>query len=65
MARSGREVKNLLTSGRQGLFNHNNTDHPILMGLRSADCLIEHGPLSPADPWYDTVDEFKHFRIVD
>lgn len=60
-----RKVKNLLTSGRQGLFNHNNTDHSILMGLRSADCLIEHGPANPADPWYDTVDEFKHFRIVD
>lgn len=60
-----RKIKNLLTSGRQGLFNHNNTDHSILMGLRSADCLIEHGTADPADPWYNTVDDFKHFRIVD
>lgn len=60
-----RKIQNLLTSGRQGLFNHNNTDHSIYMGLRSADVLIEHGCENPAAVWYDRVEEFKHFRIVD
>lgn len=57
-------IDNLLSSGRQGLFNHNNTDHSIFMGLRAADAILEGG-LVPADRWYAAVDRFKHFRIVD
>lgn len=59
-----RAIPNLLSTGRQGLFNHNNTDHSMLMGLRAAAALIAHGPRA-AGAWYDTVEEFKHFRIVD
>lgn len=62
-------VGNLLTSGRQGLFNHNNTDHSIYMGLKSADAILAEpgaaAAATPAEAWYDTVEEFKHFRIVD
>ena len=57
-------VRTSRASGRQGLFNHNNTDHSIYMGLRAADAIAQ-SPDAPADPWYDTVEEFKHFRIVD
>lgn len=60
-----RSVENLLTAGRQGLFNHNNTDHSILMGLRAADALASDDSRPAADRWYDTVEEFKQFRIVD
>lgn len=64
-----RKISNLLSSGRQGLFNHNNTDHSIYMGLRGADSLAESlaspGGITQAQHWYDRVEEFKHFRIVD
>lgn len=60
-----RPIENLLTSGRQGLFNHNNTDHSIFMGLRAADALTNDDGRTPAERWYDTVEQFKHFRIVD
>ena len=60
-----RSITDLLTTGRQGLFNHNNTDHSILMGLRAAEALGRADDGSPANPWYDQVEEFKHFRIVD
>ncbi len=60
-----RSISNLLTAGRQGLFNHNNTDHSIFMGLRAADALLADDGRSPAERWYETVEQFKHFRIVD
>ena len=60
-----KSISNLLTAGRQGLFNHNNTDHSIYMGLRAADALLAEGADSTARRWYRTVEEFKHFRIVD
>lgn len=58
-------IENLLTCGRQGLFNHNNTDHSMLMGLRAADALIEDPAVPPAARWRARLDEFKRFRIVD
>lgn len=58
-----RPVKNLVSTGRQGLFNHNNMDHSILMGLRSAETLAEN--LNGANMWYSNLDQFSHFRIVD
>jgi protoporphyrinogen oxidase len=58
------EVSNLITTGRQGLFNHNNMDHSMLMGIRAAECIAEHFP-SPARAWYSALDQFSHFRIVD
>ncbi len=58
-----RPVKNLVTTGRQGLFNHNNMDHSMLMGIRAAEVLAED--LNGADKWYDNLGQFSHFRIVD
>jgi protoporphyrinogen oxidase len=58
------QVDNLLTTGRQGLFNHNNMDHCMLMGMRAAQTLIEHEE-APAAAWYANLGQFSHFRIVD
>lgn len=58
-----RPVKNLITTGRQGLFNHNNMDHSMLMGIRAAEVLAED--LNGADKWYGGLEQFSHFRIVD
>jgi protoporphyrinogen oxidase len=56
---------NLMTCGRQGLFNHNNTDHSMSMGMSAADTILAH-PRDPATPWYHGLqDRFSHFRIVD
>ena len=58
-------IPNLMTVGRQGLFNHNNMDHSIYMGLRAAD-LLNRLPVDEAvKSWYDSVDDFKKMRIVD
>lgn len=58
-----RPVKNLITTGRQGLFNHNNMDHSMLMGIRSAEMMAEN--IDSAGQWYSNLDQFSHFRIVD
>jgi len=58
-------VSNLLPCGRQGLFNHNNTDHSMSMGLAAADHILEH-PEAPGTAWFEgLMERFKHFRIVD
>jgi len=59
-----RAFPNLLTTGRQGLFNHNNMDHSMLMGIRAAETLSESSD-SPAVAWYERLGEFSKFRIVD
>jgi protoporphyrinogen oxidase len=53
----------LVTTGRQGLFSHNNMDHSMHMGLEAARALA-HAPEGVAR-WYDNVDRLRHFRIVD
>lgn len=58
-----RPVKNLITTGRQGLFNHNNMDHSMLMGIRAAEVFAKD--INGADEWYQNLDQFAHFRIVD
>lgn len=58
-----RGIPNLVTTGRQGLFNHNNMDHSMLMGIRAAECV--EGNDSPAQAWYDNLTQFDNFRIVD
>jgi protoporphyrinogen oxidase len=58
-----RPVKNLVSTGRQGLFNHNNMDHSMLMGIRAAEGTAEK--LDSAGMWYANLDQFAHFRIVD
>ena len=60
-----RAVPNLLTCGRQGLYNHNNMDHSIWMGLRAAAALNEHGVEDGQRHWYNHLDQFRHLRIVD
>ena len=60
---------NLLSVGRQGLFNHNNMDHCLAMGRAAADCLTmaegSSASESPAAAWGDCLSCFDHFRIVD
>ncbi|MDX9754153.1 MAG: FAD-dependent oxidoreductase [bacterium] len=53
----------ILTTGRQGLFRHNNIDQSIQMGLLAADHLV-HSPDSLAD-WYQQVSRFDSYRIID
>ncbi len=38
-----RKVKNLRTTGRQGLYRYNNMDHSIAMGRRTAKTLLKAG----------------------
>ncbi len=58
-----RRQANLLSTGRQGLFNHNNMDHSMLMGIRAAEEAARGG--DAAGRWYDSLGQFDHFRIVD
>jgi protoporphyrinogen oxidase len=59
-----RQFENLVTTGRQGLFNHNNMDHSMLMGLKAAETIAQTSE-NPAGKWYDNLSQFDHFRIVD
>ena len=54
---------NLITTGRNGLFHYNNSDHSIEMGRLAA----EHAHASPkeSETWYSRRDEFDAYRIVD
>jgi protoporphyrinogen oxidase len=54
---------NLIPTGRQGLFNFNNMDHTIQMGLRAAECATAWD--SPAQQWFEEIEAFRAFRIVD
>lgn len=54
----------LISTGRQGLFLHNNMDHSIHMGFRTADRILE-GHENPAKEFYKEVRRFQQFRIVD
>ena len=58
-----RRFPNLVTTGRQGLFNHNNMDHSMLMGIRAAECVAAGGDAAAA--WHDSLSQFAGFRIVD
>jgi protoporphyrinogen oxidase len=59
------DIENLLPCGRQGLFNHNNTDHSMSMGLAVAEAILER-PDNPGSLWHGGLDaRFGHFRIVD
>jgi protoporphyrinogen oxidase len=56
-------IPNLIAVGRQGLYNHNNIDHCIVMGRRAAETAAQ-SPY-PARDWHATLDQFSGFRIVD
>lgn len=55
--------KNIITVGRQGLFNHNNMDHSLYMGIEAADFLTGGNPESAR--WYTAITKFDNFKIVD
>ncbi|MDD4279561.1 MAG: FAD-dependent oxidoreductase [Candidatus Sumerlaeales bacterium] len=58
------EVNNLITTGRQGLFSHNNMDHSILTGIKAAECLADGAKVG--ENWYTNyLPQFEQFRIVD
>lgn len=61
------QFANLISTGRQGLFNHNNMDHSMLMGIRAAECLVNAAQCneSAAARWRANLGQFAHFRIVD
>lgn len=54
---------NLISTGRQGLFHYNNSDHSMEMGRLAAEYAFQ----SPDDSeqWYSKRDEFDAYRIVD
>ncbi len=54
---------NVITTGRQGLFNFNNMDHSIYMGMRAAETSMASS--SPAAAWITAIRDFERFRIVD
>lgn len=56
-------IPNLLSVGRQGLFNHNNVDHCLVMGRRAAEAVA--ASREPARGWYEGLGQFAHFRILD
>lgn len=58
-----RQFGNLVSTGRQGLFNHNNMDHSMLMGIRAAEYVAQEE--APAARWYEDLTQFATFRIVD
>ncbi|HOJ59312.1 MAG TPA: FAD-dependent oxidoreductase [bacterium] len=58
-----RSLKNLLTAGRQGLFRHNNLDQSIQMGILAAEEILR--ARGDFYSWYDHVDRFNQYRIVD
>lgn len=54
----------VVSTGRQGLFLHNNMDHSIHMGFRAAEALVAE-PSNPAAMHYRELRTFQQFRIVD
>lgn len=59
-----RGIENLISLGRQGLFQHNNMDHTIWTALRAETC--RRAEKAPVATWFDReVPSFEDFRIVD
>ncbi len=54
---------NLISTGRQGLFHYNNSDHSMEMGRLAAEFAMQ----SPDDSesWYSKREQFDAYRIVD
>ncbi len=55
-------IKGVMTLGRLGLFNYNNTDHCIDMARKAADYIVSGQPISA---WQAQREEFKKYIIVD
>jgi protoporphyrinogen oxidase len=58
-----REVPNLLTTGRIGMYNYNNSDHCADMGRFIAERLA--GGNEPAQIWRDLEQRVADYKIVD
>lgn len=58
-----RTIPNLLTTGRGGLFRHNNLDHALDTGIAAGEHLAQY-PKGAAQ-WYDGLHRFENYRIVD
>ena len=56
-------IPNLITAGRQGLFRHNNLDQAIQMGLLAGEHLSKFP--TESHRWYDGLEQFEGYRIVD
>lgn len=58
-----KNFNNCITTGRQGLFRHNNIDQAIQMGLNTAEQILS----SPDDfdEWYNKIEQYNDYRIVD
>jgi protoporphyrinogen oxidase len=55
----------LVSTGRQGLFLHNNMDHSIHMGFRAADAVLDQKAENVGRAHYQHLRRFQQFRIVD
>ena len=61
-----RGMENMITIGRQGLYNYNNTDHCLDMSMKGAE-YIQHVLDGEAkkDEWPKLREYFDNYRIVD
>ena len=57
------QFSNLITTGRQGLFYHNNLDHSMIMGTAAAKYNLSKKPDSKS--WYQELYQFDKFRVLD
>ncbi|MFB3895297.1 MAG: FAD-dependent oxidoreductase [bacterium] len=57
------QFQNLITTGRQGLFHHNNLDHSLLMGNAAAKYIVSKK--SGSIGWYQELYQFDKFRVLD
>jgi protoporphyrinogen oxidase len=58
-----REIPNLLTTGRIGMYNYNNSDHCADMGRFIAEHLAAGAP--PPKIWRDLEERVADYKIVD
>ena len=56
-------AQNLVTTGRVGMFNYNNSDHCLDMGRFIAAGLGEGRP--PAEVWSGLEERVRSYRIID
>ncbi len=54
---------NLISTGRQGLFHYNNSDHSMEMGRLAAE--YSHQTPDDSESWYSQRGQFDAYRIVD
>jgi protoporphyrinogen oxidase len=55
-------IDGLYTIGRQGLFNYNNSDHCVDMGLHLANHITSNGT---KEEWKKILNKFDSYRIID